>query len=85
MERERQEKETESEKQMKKGQEGRWPHTDAALLVLVEVVTRTAVARVRSTNADALVLTAVSPVRTRINDCREQDTVTLLSQPPWGS
>lgn len=55
---------------MKKGQERRGTLTTAAPLVLVEVVTRAAAARVRPTSTDALVLTAVSPVCAGIDGCR---------------
>lgn len=68
-ERERQE-ERESEKPMKTGQERRGTLTSAAPLVLVEVVTRAAAARVGPMSTDTVVLTAVSPICTGIDGCR---------------
>lgn len=56
-------------KERKKQQGGRRTRTGAGPLVLVEVVTCAAAARVRPTSADTLVLTAVPPVGTRIDGC----------------
>lgn len=61
-------------KQMKMGQGGRQSLTGAALLVVAEVVTWAAAARVRAPHADTVVLAAVSAICTRIDGCREQDT-----------